>query len=204
MAPANGSPAQFEVLFTGFAVHRLDAQKKSFLYRERDQAAREEFLSALARVPVDKRVYLDEAGVEDTLSYAYGWSEKGRRCVSERLGHRTQRISIAAAWCDGKVLSPLMFEGYCDRILIEAWFEQHLVKELEPGQVVILDNASFHCKNRLREILQTVGCTLLPLPPYSPDLNKIEPLWNTLKSRIAHNSQPLTFEHKIAHAICSL
>lgn len=111
--------------------------------------------------------------IEDTLSYAYGWSEKGRRCVSERLGHRT---SIAAAWCEGKVLSPLMFQGYCDRALIEAWIEQHLVHELKPGQVVILDNASFHCKNRLPEILQTVGCTLLPLPPYSPDLNKIEPL----------------------------
>jgi len=161
-------------------------------------------LSALAGVAVDKRVYLDEAGVEDTLSYAYGWSEKGCRCMSERLGHRTQRISIAAAWCEGKVLSPLMFEGYCDRALIEAWFEQHLIQELKPGQVVILDNASFHCKNRLREILQTVGCTLLPLPPYSPDLNKIEPLWNTLKSRIAHNSRPLTFQQKIALAICSL
>lgn len=95
-------------------------------------------------------------------------------------------------------------QGYCNSALIEAWFEQHLVKELQPGQVVILDNASFHCKNRLREILAKVGCTLLPLPPYSPDLNKIEPLWNTLKKRIAHNLQSLTFQQKIAHTICSL
>jgi transposase len=77
------------------------------------------------------------------------------------------------------VLSPLMFEGYCNSALIEAWFQKHLLHELQPGQVVILDNASFHCKNRLRQVLATVGCTLLPLPPYSPDLNKIEPgaLW---------------------------
>jgi len=125
--------------------------------------------------------------MDDTLSYAYGWSEKGERCVGERLGHRTQRVSMAAAWCQGQVLAPLTFEGYCDSALIEAWVEQHLCKELHPGQVVILDNASFHCHERLRLLLENVGCSLLPLPTYSPDLNKIEPLWNTLKSRIAHS-----------------
>ena len=109
------------------------------------------------------------------------------RCVGERLGQRTQRVSMAAAWCEGQVLAPLTFEGYCDSALIEAWFEQHLIHELCAGQVVILDNASFHAHARLREILAQVGCTLLPLPPYSPDLNKIEPLWHVLKSRIAHS-----------------
>ena len=39
---------------------------------------------------------------------------------------------------------------------------------------------------RLRQLLAQVGCALLPLPPYSPDLNKIEPLWHTIKTRIAH------------------
>ena len=154
-------------------------------------------------------MYVDEAGVEDTLAYAYGWSEKGTRYLAERLGHRTQRTSVAAAWCrdengQGKVLSPLMFEGYCNSAVIEAWFEQHLIHELEPGQVVILDNASFHRRAQLSEIVAQVGCTLLMLPPYSPDLNKIEPLWHTLKSRIVHDTQPITFQQKIAHAICSL
>ncbi len=52
--------------------------------------------------------------MDDTLSYAYGWSHKGDRCPGERLGHRTQRVSMAAAWCQGQVLAPLTFEGYCD------------------------------------------------------------------------------------------
>jgi len=134
-------------------------------------------------------VYVDEAGVEDTLSYAWGWSTKGMRCHAQRLGHRTARVSMAAAWCQGKVLSPLTFQGICDSVLIEAWFEQHLIKALRPGQVVILDNASFHRATRLREILATVGCSLLFLPPYSPDLNKIEPLWNTIKLRIAFDTK---------------
>lgn len=129
---------------------------------------------------------LDEAGVDDTLSYDYGWSEKGTRCFGERLGHRTQRVSMAAAWCQGERWAPLTFVGYCDGPLIEAWVSQQLIHVLRPGQVVILDNASFHHKARLEEILAQVGCILLPLPRYSPDLNEIEPLWNSLKSKIAH------------------
>ena len=142
------------------------------------------FRQQLAQVAEDDRVYIDQAGVDDTHCYAYGWSAKGTRCAGERLGHRTQRISMAAAWCCGEsgpaqVLSPLTFEGYCDSALIEAWFETQLCKVLRPGQVVILDNASFHRHGRLRQLLAKVGCALLPLPPYSPDLNKIEPgaLW---------------------------
>jgi transposase len=70
--------------------------------------------------------------------------------------------------------------------LIEAWVSQQLIHALRPGQAVILDNASFHHKARLEEILAQAGCFLLPLPRYSPDLNDIEPLWNSLKAKIAH------------------
>ncbi len=150
-------------------------------------------------------VYIDEAGVEDTLDYAYGWSLKGTRCWGEKLGHRTQRVSMAAAWCAGEVLAPLTFEGYCDSALIEVWFETRLCPVLRPGQVVILDNASFHRKGHLSRMLHAVGCSLLALPAYSPDLNKIEPLWNTIKNHIKLHAEPtLSFRQKVDAAFCSL
>lgn len=153
----------------------------------------------------EDRVYVDEAGVEDTLDYAYGWSLQGTRCWGEKLGYRTQRVSMVAAWCAGEVLAPLTFEGYCDSALIEAWFETQLCPVLRAGQVVILDNASFHRKEHLRVLLESVGCGLVALPAYSPDLNKIEPLWNTIKHHIKMSLDPhLSFRQKVDAAFCSL
>ena len=183
----------------------LHTQKKSCLYQERRAAERDAFAQQIAAIAWADRVYLDEAGVEDTLDYAYGWSLKGTRCPGERLGHRTQRVSMAAAWCQGQVLAPLTFEGYCDSALIEAWFAQELLPVLRPGQVVILDNASFHRKHHLRQMVESVGCRLLPLPAYSTHLNHIEPLWNMLKASIRHNTNDtLTFRQKVDAAFCSL
>jgi transposase len=159
----------------------------------------------LKHIALEDQVYVDEAGIEDTLSYAYGWSRKGTRCWAQRLGHRTQRISVIAARCCGQVLAPLTFQGYCDSQLVEAWFELHLAPRLRAGQVVILDNASFHRAPKLREILAHVGCFLLLLPPYSPDFNKIESLWNTLKRHIELDSRHYhSFWDKVDAAFCAL
>lgn len=176
----------------------LDAKKKCFAYVERDEARREAFLRQLNQIAPHNRVYVDEAGVDDTLCYPYGWSARNTRCVGQRLGHRTMRVSMAAAWCGSAVLAPLTFEGYCDAKLIEAWVDQQLVKELRPGQTVILDNASFHRIEPLRALLTKAQCFVLPLPPYSPDLNAIEPLWNQLKHKIMLDDRPHpSFRHKV-------
>ncbi len=50
--------------------------------------------------------------------------------------------------------------------------------------VVILDNASVHkAKNiqPLLKVLQRQGLKLYFLPPYSPELNRIEKLWHKMK-----------------------
>jgi len=136
-------------------------------------------------VPKEKRVYVDQCGLNNTLCYAWGWSRKGTRCPGVRLGHRTERVSVMAALCAGHLLAPLTFTGSCDAALVEAWVEQQLLPVLQEGQVVILDNASFHRHTKLRDLLARKNCTLLPLPPYSPDLNEIEHHWSPLKTRVA-------------------
>lgn len=159
-------------------------KKKSYLYRERDEEAREEFKRELETYSREQVVYVDEAGINDTESYDWGWCHSSERFYADRQGHRTQRISTIAGWCDGEVLAPLTFEGYCNSVLVETWVEECLVPELKAGQVVILDNASFHKSGRIRELIEEAKCELLFLPAYSPDLNKIEKLWARLKRHL--------------------
>lgn len=112
---------------------------------------------------------------------------------------------MIAAWCQGKVLAPMIFTGTCDRVVVETWFDKVLLPVLQPGQTVILDNASFHRKAKLKALLEPLNCRLLALPTYSPDLNLIEPLWHQLKAHISHNLDPNRSLHdKLNAAFCSL
>ena len=53
---------------------------------------------------------------------------------------------------------------------------------MRPGQVVVMDNLSSHKGSRVRELIEERGCTLMYLPPYSPDLNPIEEAFAKLKA----------------------
>ena len=43
------------------------------------------------------------------------------------------------------------------------------------------------------QLIREAGCELLYLPPYSPDLNKIERCWSWLKSRIRKKLEQFDF-----------
>jgi len=75
----------------------------------------------------------------------------------------------------------MVFNGSCNTALFNQWVEQFLIKELKPGQAVIMDNASFHKSQKTKDLIESVGCRLIFLPPYSPDLNPIEKFWANMK-----------------------
>ncbi|ETZ06968.1 hypothetical protein P618_200866 [Holospora obtusa F1] len=52
----------------------------------------------------------------------------------------------------------MVFNGFCNRQLFEVWVPQLLITELESGQIVIMDNASFHKSQKTRELLESLGC----------------------------------------------
>ena len=110
-----------------------------------------------------------------------GWCKRNERLPGKKSGKYYERTNIIAGYINHKSIAPMVFNGSCNTQLIEAWVEQFLIKELKPGQVVIMDNASFHKSQRTRELIESVGCKLVFLPPYSPDLNPIEKFWANMK-----------------------
>jgi transposase len=49
-----------------------------------------------------------------------------------------------------------------------AYVRQVLVRELKPGDIVIMDNLPAHKVNGVRESIEGAGASLIYLPPYSP------------------------------------
>ncbi len=129
-------------------------------------------------------VYVDEAGMDNREDYSYGWNERGQRFQALKSGRRQGRVNMIAALCKQKLMAPFTIEGACNRVVFEIWLETCLIPVLKPGQVVIMDNATFHKGGRIEQLIQQAGCELLYLPAYSPDFNKIEQCWSWLKSRI--------------------
>lgn len=129
-------------------------------------------------------VYVDEAGMDNREDYGYGWNSKGERFHAFKSGRRQGRVNMIAALCQGQLMAPFTVEGACNRAVIEIWLETCLIPELKPGQVVLMDNATFHKGGRIEQLIQQAGCELLYLPAYSPDFNKIERCWSWLKNRI--------------------
>ncbi len=119
-------------------------------------------------------MYVDEAGFDNRQDYPYGYSLKGERCYSLKSGKRTERISWLSALKNNKLLSPLIFKGSCNKDLFIMWLKDCLLPKLEKGDIIIIDNASFHKGENIRKIVEEAGCLIWYLPPYSPDLNKIE------------------------------
>ena len=132
--------------------------------------------------PVEQVVYVDEAGIDNRDDYAYGYCEIGQRFHALKAGKRTERVSWIAALKQGKLMAPLTFVGACNRDLFELWLEQCLLPQLQPGAIIVIDNASFHRSQVIDEIVAAAGCEIWYLPPYSPDLNKIEHWWSVLKN----------------------
>jgi transposase len=65
-----------------------------------------------------------------------------------------------------------------------AYFRQVLAPELLPGTVVFCDNLVTHRNKDAAQDLKEVGCWILYLPPYSPDLSPIDMAFSKLKEHL--------------------
>lgn len=126
--------------------------------------------------------------------YASAWGLKGKRVHHEKHGKRSQRISIIGGLNSNEIIAPLVFEGYTNSAVFITYLKDVLVPKLEKGQIVVMDNATFHKDSEIQKIIEDAGCTLKYLPPYSPDLNPIEHHWHSLKNSFRKNLKKYCFD----------
>lgn len=138
-------------------------------------------------------VFVDESGFLLIPSVRKTWSPVGQTPV---LPHRYSHDRISAI--SGISLSPKRFHCtlYChlyeDNIQNEevAVFLRHLLHQIRGHLIVLLDNGQAHRGESVQELLaRTTRLHLEPFPPYAPELNPDEGVWNHLKRTLA-NGRP--------------
>jgi transposase len=127
-------------------------------------------------------VFLDETAANTKMARRYGRAPKGVRLVDAvPHGHWKTTTFVAALRWDG-LTAPCVIDGAMNGDLFVAYVEKVLVPTLRRGDVVVMDNLSSHKRVEVRAALEGAGCTLLYLPPYSPDFNPIELAYAKLKA----------------------
>ncbi|CAG8600088.1 7574_t:CDS:2, partial [Ambispora gerdemannii] len=160
--------------------HKITRKKITYHYYERSDKRIEEFkqeVKSLLNLPI---YALDECSFRLGESPRYGYSQKGKRAASQRMGKRS--ISYTLILCIQNVKRNGVF-GY---ELIESGAKS---KE----NYLMMDNARVHratksCQklglSTIRELLTSKRVEPKYLPPYTPELNPTELCFNFLRQQI--------------------
>jgi len=151
---------------------------------ERNEEARAEFRRIVDKIPSETVYYIDESGIDKFLYREYGYAIRGRPVEGKISGKKYKRTNIVAAKCRNDIVAPVIYEGTMDHVVFECWLENVLLPSIPKHSTLVMDNASFHNKKKLRELVVKAECEVLFLPPYSPDLNPIEMFWAWLKKKL--------------------
>ena len=126
-------------------------------------------------------MFIDETWTKTNMAPLRGWAPRGERLFGQApFGHWNTMTFVAALRAD-RVSAPWVIDGpiNAERFLI--YVEKVLVPELNPGDIVIMDNLGSHKAGAIRAAIRKAGARLLFLPQYSPDLNPIEKLFAKIK-----------------------
>lgn len=107
-------------------------------------------------------------------------------------------------------ISPMVYSDTCNANTFNAWLEFNFIPDTKQLQriypdnkiALILDNVPYHKSTLTKELCQQHGINLIFQPPYSPDMNPIEPSWGNLKDEVRNQIYSLTsFMDKLFSAI---
>jgi transposase len=165
---------------------RHDAQKKTAHAAEQDRPdvvkRRHEWFEGQVDLDPERLVFIDETWASTNMARLHGRTPKGERLrAGIPHGHWKTTTFVAGLRLSG-MMATMVLDGPINRDAFQAYVEQVLVRELKPGDIVIMDNLSSHKGAAIRQAIEAAGASLLFLPPYSPDFNPIENAFAKLKA----------------------
>ena len=125
--------------------------------------------------------YFDESGFTLEPCVPYAWQRVGEQIkVPSSKSKRLNVLGFIDRQCH---FESYVFEGSITSDVVIACFDK-FAEKITKKTVVLIDNASMHTSNAFLENIEKWEAQNLfihNIPPYSPELNKIEILWRKIK-----------------------
>lgn len=154
---------------------------------KQDEELRDRFIEDLKELISQPDVdiwFTDESGFEGDPRPRKRWDKKGRKTrVTKNGGHL--RMNVIGMVCPRTGQFFAIEASHSDSETFQAFLSEanKTVTFQRTKNVLIMDNASWH----KRKSTNWHGWQPKYLPPYSPDLNPIERIWNIMKARWFNN-----------------
>jgi hypothetical protein len=114
-------------------------------------------------------VFVDECGTHTSMTRLRARAPRGERAYGKVPRNRGKNTTLLASMRSGGMGPSMAVVGSTTKAVFEAYVERVLAPSLRPGQVVLMDNLGAHRGERVRALVEARGCSLVYLPPYSPD-----------------------------------
>src|SRR2546428_3462890 len=184
----------------------MDTKKKSLAASERNEQDRAHWRKQVSPLPAEQLVFVDESGSNIALTPLYGRAPKGQRGTDSVPRNRGKNTTLIASLSLQGIGASMIIEGAANGVAFEAYVEHILVKSLQKGQIVVMDNLRVHKTARVRQLIEEKGCQLRFLPAYSPDFSPIEEAFSKLKTGLRRSKARTreALEEAIAHGLLTL
>jgi transposase len=129
-------------------------------------------------------VFVDEMGSNTSLHELYAYSPRGHRAYCSVARNRGKNTTLLSSMSFSGMGPSMVVEGGANGAVFETYLQEMLLPALGKAEVVVMDNLSVHKSERVREMIEGTGASLLYLPPYSPEFNPIEEAFSKIKNLV--------------------
>jgi transposase len=132
-------------------------------------------------------IFLDETGMSTSMRLRRGRAPAGQRAFLPVHAIRSQNYSVAAAMSEGGIVHFKVYRGAYNRERFSEFLVELILKLTEQGKancIFVMDNVAFHKSAEITSLIRAHGHVPEFLPPYTPELNPIEEVFNQWKHMV--------------------
>lgn len=123
---------------------------------------REAFKRLMRRLPASRLVFLDESGLNASMTRSHAWVKKGCELVERTPMNWGKNLTLLGAMrLSGWVLLSTMFNT-TNKDRFVGWLVHKLLPRLKRGDILVLDNLKAHHDKRVKPWCKLFGAPAVP------------------------------------------